>query len=209
MVNAGSLGKHKGVELIVRMAGLLRDRGHHNFSVDLYGMGGDPSLRTMIQSDRLDMVTIRGFRSQAELYALYPQYDVFLFPTWEREPFGFAPLEAMAHGCLAIMTRVCGIAEWLMDGSECLKVARDPAALADAVEGLLSGQTPLAEVGRRGARTVQQWFTLNAVLPTIEAELQAAVEAGGGPRRSAAEAHKIALLAEKMFQAMVYESAAA
>jgi hypothetical protein len=45
------------------------------------------------------------------------------------------------------------------------------------------------------------------LLPKIEAELRAAVRAGGGPAHPPAEAHRLALLAEKSFQCLLYEAA--
>jgi len=209
LVYAGGFGTHKGTDIIISAAELLRSRGHRNFSLDLYGLGSEPAFRAMIQSSRLDMVDIRGYRTQAELDRLYSHYDVFLFPTWEREPFGFAPMEAMSHGCLAVISRVCGIAEWFVDRSDCIKTDRNAEALANVVEGVLRNEIPLEEIGRRGARNVLRWFHISAALPQIESVLAAAIKEGGGPRRPAAEAHRIALLAEKMSQAIVHEAAAA
>jgi glycosyltransferase involved in cell wall biosynthesis len=209
LMYAGGFGTHKGTDIIIRAAELLRDRGHKNFSVDLYGMGSEATFRAMIQSSCLDMVHIRGYRTQVELNRLYPNYDVFLFPTWKREPFAFAPMEAMSHGCLAIMSRVCGNAEWFIDGLECIKIERSAEALADAINRILQGQIALEEIGRRAARSVLHWFHISRILPRIEEELTAAVRSGRDPRRPASEAYRIALLAEKTFQGLIHETTAA
>ncbi len=208
MISAGTICSHKGSDIIIRAATILRDRGHTNFSIDLFGLESDPTFRTMILSAKLEMVHLRGFQTQAELIPRYSNYDLFLFPTWAREPFGFAPLEAMAHGCAVMMSRVNGCAEWLADGAECIKVDRDPTAFADGIEQILRHSIPLEAIGRRAARTVQRWFSLDAVIPLIEAELETAIRLGGGPRRSGAEAYRVAQLAEKMFQGLVQELAA-
>lgn len=208
VMTAGSISWHKGTDVLIRAAKLLRDRGHTNFEIDIYGMGSDPAFQTMIQSDRLDHLRILGSRTQPELDALYPTYDVFLFPTWAREPFGFAPLEAMAHGCVVIMSRLCGIAEWVIDGADCVKVDRTPEAFADGLEGVLNGQFDPAVIGPRAARTALTWFPISSIIPRIEAELSAAVERGGGDKRSSDETFRVALLAEKMVQAMADEQAA-
>ncbi len=114
----------------------------------------------------------------------------------------------MAHGCLAVISNVCGNAEWLVDGVDCIKINRNPEALAHAVERLLKCEISLEKIGPCGSRTALRWFHLSSILPRIETELKAAMRAGGGPRRSTAKAHRIALLAEKMFQSLVHETAA-
>jgi glycosyltransferase involved in cell wall biosynthesis len=209
VVSAGAISASKGMDILIQAAGLLRDRGHIHFLVDLYGPGSNPYFQTLIRSlDLADRVRIRGPRSQDELYELYPNYDVFAFPTWSREPFGFAPMEAMAHGCVAIVSRLCGFAEWFLDGVDCLKADRNAAAFADAFERLIRHDVPVAAMGRRGSRVVLQHYRLDTVLPRIESELRAAVRAGCGPRRPAAEAYRVALLAEKTFQCLVHEAMA-
>ena len=181
MLSAGTFCVHKGTHFVIRAAQLLRDKGHTNFSIDLYGMGTDPAFRAMILSNRLDMVRIHGYREQEE----------------------------MAHGCVAVMSRVCGISEWFVERADCLKTDRDSEALAASIEKLISGEVSLEAVGRRGARNVLQWFHISTILPRIETELANAIRSGGGRRHSAAEAHRLALLAEKMFQGLVHETAIA
>ena len=63
-----------------------------------------------------DRVRFRGSIPQDRLFRMYDEFDLFAFPTEPREPFGFAPLEAAARGCVPLMTQVCGIGEWLVHG---------------------------------------------------------------------------------------------
>ena len=147
-------------------------------------------------------------RTQKELYDLYPQYDVFAFPTWAREPFGFAPMEAMAFGCVAVLSRACGVSEWFVDGLDCLKTERDPHAMAVAWCKLIRGEASLQEIGQQAARLVHREYRMGKILPRIEAILADAIREGGGPARPPAEAFHVALLAEKTFQCLMNESAA-
>ncbi len=210
VVSAGAVSANKGMDLLIRAAGLLRDRGRENFSVDIYGPAADPAFPALVrQLDLGDRVRLCGVRTQAELAALYPGYDVFAFPTWEREPFGFAPMEAAAHGCLMLTSRVSGNAEWFVDRLDCVKTDRTPEAFADALEALLTGGLPLAEIARRGMRTVLRDFHLDRIVLRIEKELTAA--AAAGPRPAAvtpADAYRLALLAEKTFHTLIQETAA-
>jgi len=210
ILTAGSLAAFKGIGILIEAAAILRDRGRSDFAVDIYGFGEDYEFRSAIQKLGLhDFVSLRGPRTQSELDRLYRNYDLFAFPTWAREPFGFAPLEALAHGCIPVASHRCGFSEWFVDGVDCLKADRSPEAFAGAFERVLDGSVPLAEIGARGAKVVRRDFHISAVLPKIEAELRAAVREGGGPARSPDEAYRIALLAEKSLACLIHETTAA
>ena len=93
-----------------------------------------------------------GVRPHAELLELYGEYDVFAFPTRDREPFGLVPLEAAARGCVPVITRRCGIAEWLVHGVHCLKVDRSCRGLRGRLGAILEGEIalePMAAPRRR------------------------------------------------------------
>jgi glycosyltransferase involved in cell wall biosynthesis len=125
IVNAGQMAPHKGVGVLIEAAALLREQGHEEFVIDLYGDVEDQQFPTLVRTLGLENhVLFQGARSHPELARLYPRYDLFAFPTWAREPFGFAPLEAAWTGCVPLISQACGIAEWLVHGVHCLKAER-------------------------------------------------------------------------------------
>jgi len=207
---AGHLCSPKGIDLIIAAAQRLRQGGRTNFVIDLYGKVMDDTYPALIrQHDLSDCVRLKGLRSQQDLAALYRDYDVFAFPTWEREPFGFAPLEAAAAGCVPILTNNCGIGEWLVHAVHCWKIERSAAALADALADILDGRIDLAPIGRRVAAVVWKDFHLRRVLPLIE---RALARAAGQRRESAGDAkqaYHLAILAEKLTQVLIEEWLAA
>ncbi len=209
IVSAGALGPHKGTDLIIAMAGRLRDAGYTDFSVDLYGQGAGPNVQVLI--DHLGLrrwVALKGPRTQAELARLFVGYDVFAFPTWEREPFGVAPLEAAAAGCVPVLSRCCGIAEWLVHDVHCLKVERSAEAFAGVMRDVMEGRIDLESLGRRVRAVVWRDFHLDRLLPRIEVALARAAArpragAGDGP-----EAYQLALLADRSAQVLALETLA-
>ncbi|MGL6097378.1 MAG: glycosyltransferase family 4 protein [Fimbriiglobus sp.] len=206
VVQAGALVPWKGVDITIRAAGLLRDRGHSNFTVDLFGFGDEVPYRTLVQSLGLaEFIRLRGPRTQAELYAAYPSCDVFSFPTWDREPMAFAPLEAAAHGCATVLPVRSGNSEWFEHGVDCLKAERCPEGFADALEALLTGRASVADLGRRGMARVLGSFRLDSAVEVIEAALAAAVRAGGGPPTDPGAVFRTALLAEKTFAGLIHD----
>jgi glycogen synthase len=210
IVTAGAISVAKGMDILIRAAGLLRERGYENFSVDIYGPCNDPSFQALIQQLDLDpLVRLCGVRTQAELAELYPSYDVFSFPTWEREPMAFAPMEAAAHGCAMVLSQVCGNSEWFIDRLDCLKADRTPEAFAKMLEQVLRGEIPLADVARRGMRTILRDFSLGVIIRRIERELADATARPRSAAGSADEAYRLAVIAEKTFQTIVQEAYAA
>jgi glycosyltransferase involved in cell wall biosynthesis len=198
----------KGIDLVIESAARLRDRGHSNFVVDIYGQEADGYFDTLIAArDLRRHVTIRGPRPHAELLGLLAGYDVFAFPTHAREPFAFAALEASARGCVPLMSAVCGNAEWVVHGVHALKAPRTSEAFADALEAILDGRVDLAGIGARGGAVVRRDFHLDAIVVAIEGALaDAAASPRPGPVGRPDDAYRLAMLAERLGKVIIQES---
>ncbi len=209
IIAAGQIAPHKGVDILIEAAARVRERGLDNFLVDVYGNVEDHHYPTLVRRLGLDRhVTFRGSRPQAELARLYPTYDVFAFPTWHREPFAFAPLEASWRGCVPLMSQLSGNAEWAVHGVHCLKADRHPDAFADAIAAILDGSVDLAPIARRAAAAIGRDFHLDAQVPRIERALAGAAARPRAGAGTSAEAYRMALLAEKLTKVLVQEAVA-
>jgi glycogen synthase len=210
IASAGQIVKHKGIDVIIQSAALLRDRGYDNFAVDIYGKVNDFHFPRLVRTLSLgDHVSFKGWRTQAELTELYGGYDLFAFPTWEREPFAFAPLEAASNGCVPVLSQICGNAEWFVHGVHCLKAPRTAEDFAQVFQDILDGAIDLEPLGRRAAAVVRRDFHLDALIPKIERALHRASRLPRSAGGTAAEAYRMALLAEKLAQILVQEPFAA
>ena len=210
IVSAGQMASHKGIDLLIGAARLLRERGYENFSIDLYGNVRDPKIVPLAREQGVgDRVTFMGFCPQDELVARYArhEYDLFAFPTWEREPFGCAPLEAAAYGCVMAMSQSCGIGEWFVDGVHCLKVERSARGLADAFQQVLDGRIDLGPLGRRASAVIWRDFHLDTLVPRIEEVLAKASHSPPSGTGTFDEAYHLALLAERLAQVTFEERA--
>lgn len=208
IVSTGIITRYKGSDLLIEAAAALRDRGHHNFTIDLIGNIGDPTIPLLArQLDVERWVKFLGARSQADLPGHYEEtrYDVFAFPTWEREPFGCSPMEAGAYGAAMVMTQSCGVGEWFVDGVHCLKTARTAGAFADAFEKILTGQIDLEPIARRGTDVIWRDFRIDTLLPRVERALERAASRPCLPAGPPDEAYRLALLAEKLAAVMIQE----
>jgi glycosyltransferase involved in cell wall biosynthesis len=124
------------------------------------------------------------------LASRFADYDALLFPTWQREPFGFVVAEAAAAGCLPVMTAGIGAAEWFLSDLDSLKIGCDADSLAGAMHKLIVMPTPERRLMRARARTTaSRFFRCNDALRTVEDILVAAEPAAGGP--AVAEARRM------------------
>jgi glycosyltransferase involved in cell wall biosynthesis len=208
VVTSGALGEHKGTDLLIRAVALLRDRECANVTVDCYGPGPEADFRGLaLRLGVAERVRFCGIRPQEELHAKYPGYDLFAFPTLPREPFGIAPMEAAAHGCVPLVSDRCGYGEWFAHGVHCLKAERSAEGFADAMHAVLSDRVDLPALARRSMAVVLRDFHLRAALPAIEEELERAARSRADRRRpSADEVYRLGILAEKEFQLLIQEA---
>jgi glycogen synthase len=204
MFAAGTLCEPKGTHILIEAGAVLRESGYRDFVIDLYGSDDDPQFRRLInERDLREVVHIMGSRPHREILDLLAGYDVFAFPTWAREPFAFAPLEAAAAGCVPLMSRDCGNAEWTIEGVDCLKADRSPAAFAESIGQIIRGKVDLASLGQRAQDIAWRDFHISgAVARVCEVLTQAAAERSRSPA-SRWEFLSLATFAEGLVQVML------
>jgi glycogen(starch) synthase len=185
----------------------VRDSGRTSFTLDLYGSVDSPRWQVLIDKANLrPQVTLHGSKTQTELSKLYRHCDVFAFPTWDQEPFGVAPLEAAAQGCVPIMSESCGLAEWMLHGVDCLKAQRTAEGFADLFIEILDCKLDLTALSRRTEEVAWRYFHVGAVIPRIDHILQNAAKASRLGAGRPEEAYRLAILAEKTTQVVLQES---
>ena len=138
----GQVSEIKGIWEFVEAARVLVARGTPATFVvlgdDLKGGGAmrEAMQRRVAELGLTERFRFLGFRNDAP--RLIPAFDIVAVPS-HVEPLGNATLEAMAAGVPVVGSRVGGIPEMVVDGvTGRLVPPRDPAALADALEGLLA-----------------------------------------------------------------------
>lgn len=171
-VTAGAVQPHKGIDIILQAVAMLKNAGTENFTVDIYGDGNISHYIGMARHLGIfDFVNFHGQRSQAELLNIYEHSDAFLFPTWEREPFGFAPVEAASVGCIPIITRICGVAERLVDQVNCIKIERNQKSLFKTMLAFCSKQINFELIGLNAQKITRSELNFNKCLDDIDAIL--------------------------------------
>lgn len=114
-------------------------------------LGVDDRLRMIPQVPR---TAVPALLRSADLVVTVPWY----------EPFGIVPLEAMACGRPVVASAVGGMLDTVVpDRTGILVPPKQPAALADAVTGLLDDPDRRERYGRTGAAWVRSRFTWDHV----------------------------------------------
>jgi glycosyltransferase involved in cell wall biosynthesis len=137
LVFVGRLVSDKGVNVLIDALGLLAERGQR---VGLTVIGDGPELPTLRrQVDALGItsqVHFAGRRTGADLVAALNEHRVLVVPSVWQEPFGVVALEAMACGCVPLVSRSGGLPDAAGAAGVVFELG-DGQALAQAIERLL------------------------------------------------------------------------
>lgn len=129
-------------------------------------IAGDGSLRRSLVARAAKLgvsnrVEFLGRLPESELSALYARATVVVVPSEWPEPLGMVGPEALAHGRPVVGTAAGGSSEWLKsDVTGLIVPTRDAAALAKAVNRLISDVDLAARLGAAGRRLVEERFSL-------------------------------------------------
>jgi len=109
LLYAGRVSPEKNVELLADMMRLLAENKHHDFRLLVAGDGPKAEwLRQQSDGSSKRKIVLLGHLDKETLANYYANTDVFVHPN-PREPFGIAPLEAMASGAPTVAPNAGGI----------------------------------------------------------------------------------------------------
>lgn len=178
LLYAGRLVPEKNLDLLIATMRLLERQHSGRFHLLIAGDG--PLRAGMEQTCKRDLpgaVCFLGHVRNRELLAdIYANCDALLHPN-PREPFGIAPLEAMASGLPVVGPNTGGITSYANSGNALLVDAESEPFARAAV--LLREDRGLAEAHRRAGRITAERFDWSAVASSffkLYEELYALVE---------------------------------
>jgi L-malate glycosyltransferase len=119
---------------------------------------------------------VRFVGTATRLVELLPLADLFVLPS-ETESFGLAALEALASGVPVVASAVGGLPEVVRDGETGLLVPpEDPAALARAIESLLTDEPRRVTMARCAREDALARFSPEPAVNRYEALLRGAAD---------------------------------
>jgi starch synthase len=154
VVFVGRVTRQKGLPVLLRAAEQLDPAAQ---LVLCAGQADTPELAAEVagltehlQATRPGVIWIEGMLAKPEVIQILSHATVFACPSLY-EPLGIVNLEAMACGTAVVGSRVGGIPEVVADGvTGLLAPAGDPAALAAALNALVTDPGRAAAMGRAG-----------------------------------------------------------
>jgi glycosyltransferase involved in cell wall biosynthesis len=110
----------------------------------------------------------------SELVGLYNRARLFVYAAI-LEPFGLAPLEAMACGTPVVAVKEGGVRESVLHNETGILTPRDEGTFAEATAELLDNDEQRERMGRRGVEVVRSFWTLRHAGERLEAHLRQAI----------------------------------
>jgi glycosyltransferase involved in cell wall biosynthesis len=152
---AGRLSREKNIGLLVDTIEALQSSGSAVFHL---AVAGDGPLREWLRQEGARRAPGRihlfgHVEGRDALAALYANADAFLHPN-PREPFGMAPLEAMASGLPLVAPCSGGVREYTTEENAWL-AEPTPAAFADAVRRLAADPAARERKRARARQTAE------------------------------------------------------
>ena len=176
----GVLIESKGVEVLADAVRRLDDPGRVRV---LIGGTGDAAYIDTLRRRFGDVdVAFRGWVKPDDLLA---DCDVLVVPSLWGEPFGRVAIEAQAHGVPAVVSRIGGLTDTIVENETGLFFPPgDAAALAAAVDRLVTDRALAARMGENG-RVFAARFLTNRAIDRFETFLEATMAVARPGRRPA------------------------
>lgn len=169
LLTVSRLEWHKGIDTVIRALPAIR-AVHPGVRYAVAGVGprGDELARIAGQAGVHHAVRFLGFVPDADLPALYNAADLYLgvsrYHELLAEGFGISLVEAQASGVAVVGGRSGGVADAVRDGETGVLVdPGSPAAVAEAVDRLLSDEPLRRRMGAAGRAAVETYFNWERV----------------------------------------------
>jgi glycosyltransferase involved in cell wall biosynthesis len=176
----GRLVPEKNLKLLFELLTFLTKKSNHDFRLLIVGDGVERQhWETKYKQELPGRAAFLGhIKDHAELADIYANCDVFVHPN-PREPFGIAPLEAMASGLPLIAPNRGGVTSYAnLDNA--WTVEADAVSFAAAVEEVIANEELRGLKIANGLLTAEQyrWETATSSFLDLYAEIFEATKMG-------------------------------
>lgn len=178
VLSVGYLSGLKGHDFIVAALGRIPER--HRPRLTIAANAAEKPWRDHLER----LAAAAGVRleihtaiSDVDLNELYNTSKLFVYAA-HREPFGLAPVEAMACGTPVVAVAEGGVCETVTNGETGILTERSEAAFADAVAALLDDDTGRVRMSQRAIAATRAFWSIERAAERVLDHLR---RAAGGP----------------------------
>lgn len=138
----------KGVNTIFQLSDVLKNLGHNDIEIDIYGPIHDGYKKTFLESLDNSLVSYGGIVEPCNVYLVLEKYDFMIFPTkYYTEGFPGSILDAYIAGIPVIASNWLNAHEFIVDENTGYIVEFDnPTAFIDKVIWLIQNPEKLAKL---------------------------------------------------------------
>ena len=173
-ISVGAFHPSKNPEFVIRAIGSIREgRPRLVWVANNAEPGYVERMRALAQGLQVEL-DLRQYIPDAELIDLLNRASVLAYAP-RLEPFGYAPLEANACGCPAVVVAEGGVKESVREGINGVVVPHRPEAMGTAVADLLAHPDTTRAMGERAAAHVREAWTLERATEELERHLREVV----------------------------------
>jgi glycosyltransferase involved in cell wall biosynthesis len=159
LLSVGQLNRWKGQDFLIRSLSYVPAEMRPALHL-VYNKSAEGYKRYIDQKAGDLGIRVKHFQNiqESELVEMYRR-AMFLVYSPIMEPFGFAPLEAMACETPVVAVKEGGVRETISNEENGLLVSRNPREFAQAVIRLLLSEDLRERLGRKGRQCVQQLWS--------------------------------------------------
>ena len=182
VLSVGSCIIQKGYDFLIRSLSLIDARIRPSLLLvsNMKDASWEAYLRRLAAKLSVELITREGV-SDSDLVHLYNGAKLLVYAPY-LEPFGLAPLEAMACGTPVIAVKEGGVRESVLHNETGILTERDEEAFALATTELLRDDGQRERMGSRGLEVVRNFWTWTHAAERLGVHL---TRAAGLPRRQA------------------------
>lgn len=164
----GRINKSKGIYSISQCLPMLTDY-FDRFSLEIYGAG--PDLRDWLESLKafpsLDF-EYKGVTGGNEKWKILQQADVFLLPSLHSEGMPVAMLEAMAAGCVVMVSDVASVRAVINESNGILLPVDQPVVLAEKIKDIIDGRYTIDRIGANAQQYIRSNLSVSGYVKKLD-----------------------------------------
>lgn len=176
ILSAGAIHMAKGLDFIITSVSKINIKLRPN--VILVGTSCAEMEKTYLTDLARELgvvLEIKIMVSENELIDLYNRAKIFAYAPY-LEPFGLAPMEAMACGTPVVAVKEGGVRETVIDNVTGFLVDRDEADFSKAIETLLMDNGLWTTMSTKGIEDIEERWTMEAAGDRLLSHLNRVVE---------------------------------